>query len=119
MEEMMKKIILVLAIGLMVQFAGSQAMAQNSSAEKAANCSTYARNRADSEASATPGALGGAARGAAGGAIFGAIVGGHNSAGRGAALGAGLGAVGGAARKSQDREARYRYYYDACMRGEM
>jgi len=119
MEEMMRKIILLLAIGLMWQFAGSQAIAQYSSSDKAANCSTYARNRAETEAPRGGGALGGAVGGAAGGAIFGAIVGGHKGAARGAALGGGLGMVGGAARQSYDREARYQYYFDACMRGNM
>lgn len=86
-------------------------------AEKAANCSTYARNRAETESPRGGGALGGAARGAVKGALFGAIVGDGKSAGRGAALGGGLGAIKGSRRSARDREADYRYYYDECMRG--
>jgi len=115
---MMKKIILIIAIGLMAPMVCTPAMGQSSSG-KAADCSTYARNRADSESSTAAGALGGAVGGAATGALFGAIVGDSKGARRGAALGAGLGAVGGGVHKSQERESRYRYYYDACMRGEM
>lgn len=86
---------------------------------KAANCSTYARNRAEMENSPGSGAIGGAARGAVRGALFGAIIHGKDGAKRGAALGGGLGALGGGARAAKDREARYRWYYDECMRGNM
>lgn len=89
-----------------------------SDSRRAADCSTYARNRAETEAPAGGGALGGAARGAAKGALFGAIVGGGKGAGRGAALGGGLGAVGGSARSSRQRESSYQYYFDQCMRGQ-
>ncbi|MDH4230895.1 MAG: hypothetical protein OEW04_02570 [Nitrospirota bacterium] len=88
-----------------------------SDSRRAADCSTYARNRAETEAPAGGGALGGAARGAARGALFGAIVGGGKGAGRGAALGGGLGAVRGGVRSSQQRDASFQYYYDECMRG--
>lgn len=100
---------------LLLQFTAAPGMAYNSG--KAADCSTYARNRADSEYPSGGGAIGGAARGAAGGALFGAVVGGSKGAGRGAALGAGMGMLGGGARAAHDRESRYRYYYDSCMRG--
>ena len=88
-----------------------------SDAPRQADCSTYARNRVESEYPAGGGALGGAARGAAGGALFGAIIGGGKGAGRGAALGGGLGMVGGASRAASQRDANFRYYYDQCMRG--
>jgi hypothetical protein len=84
---------------------------------RAADCSTYARNKAETEAPRGGDALGGAARGSAKGALFGAIVGGGKGAGRGAALGGGLGAVGGGVRSGRQREASYQYYYDECIRG--
>ena len=86
-------------------------------AQQAADCSTYARNRAESEGSTGGGALRGGLRGAGGGALFGAIIGGKKAAKRGAALGGGLGAIRGGVRASNDRQANYQYYYDTCMRG--
>lgn len=86
---------------------------------RAAECSTYARNRAEMESSTGRGVVGGAARGAIGGALFGAIVGGKHGARKGAAVGGGLGALGGGARAGRDRESRYGWYYDECMRGNM
>ncbi len=88
-------------------------------AGQAADCSTYARNRAESERSAGRDTLGGGVRGAAGGALFGAIVGGKKGARRGAALGGGLGAVRGGVRSSDRRQMNYQYYYDSCMRGQV
>jgi len=115
----MKMIITVLAALLIVQLGSVQAMAQTG-ADKAASCSTYARNRADAEASSGGGALRGGVRGAAKGALFGALVGDSSkSARRGAALMGGLGAIKGGVEKSQNREALYQYYFDACMRGQM
>jgi len=93
-------------------------MAQTTT-QKAADCSTYARNRAESEVSSGSGALRGGMGGAARGALFGAIIDGGKGAKRGAALGGGLGAVRGGVRSSQEREGRYQYYYDACMRGKL
>ena len=114
----MKKTTIYVVALFLVLAAAVPAMAQ-SGAGKAADCSTYARNRAESERSSGGGALRGGVRGGAGGALFGAIIGGSKGAKRGAALGGGLGAIGGGIRSSQDREARYQYYYDACMRGEV
>jgi hypothetical protein len=94
----------------------SSAAAQNSA--DAANCSTYARNRADSEGGAGRGAVGGAARGAIGGALFGAIIDGSDGAKKGAAVAGGIGAVGGGMRGSRDREAAYNRYYNECMNGQ-
>jgi len=113
----MKRILIkgMLLVVVLVMFT-APAFAQSDS-RRAADCSTYARNRAETEAPAGGGALGGAARGAAKGALFGAIVGGGKGAGRGAALGGGLGAVGGGIRSSQQRDASFQYYYDECMRG--
>lgn len=113
----MKTLAVIMAALLLAPFTPSLALARSSS-RKAADCSTYARNRAESEGSSGSAALRGGVRGAAGGALFGAIVGGGKGAKRGALLGGGLGAVRGGVRSSQDREARYRYYFDACMRGE-
>jgi hypothetical protein len=93
------------------------AVAQSNSAT-AANCSTYATNRAAAEGSGGRGALGGAVRGAARGALFGAIIGGGRGAGRGAALGAGMGMIGGGIRAREARDQSYHYYYDACMHGQ-
>lgn len=113
----MKKITNIgVLFGLTMVFVAAPVPAQNDS-RRAADCSIYARNRAETEAPAGYGALGGAARGAGRGALFGAIVGGGRGAGRGAALGAGLGAVGGGARASRQRAAGYQYYFDACMQG--
>lgn len=114
----MRKLSIAFLILGMLQFGTFPSIAQASS-EKAADCSTYARNRAETEAPRGGGALGGAARGAAGGALFGAIVGGGKGAGRGAALGGGLGAVKGSRRSARDREANYQYYFDQCMRGNL
>lgn len=88
-----------------------------SDAQRSADCSTYARNRAETEVPAGGGALGGAVRGAAGGALIGAIVGGGKGAGQGAAVGGGLGLIGGAARAGHQRESNYQHYFDECMRG--
>lgn len=95
----------------------SPAIAQ-ADAQRAADCSTYAKNRSDAESAPGRSALGGAARGAAGGALFGAIIGGGKGAGRGAAVGAGLGAIGGGVRSGYNRQASYQYYFDGCMRGQ-
>ena len=100
-----------------VAFGTGPARAESESA-KAANCSTYANNRASSESSSSRGVLGGAIGGASGGALFGAIIGGRRGARRGAALGGGMGAIGGGAREQDDRAARSRYYYEACMRDQ-
>lgn len=115
----MKKMITVLAALLIMQLGSFTAMAQ-ADADKAASCSTYARNQSEAQTSSGRGALGGAVRGAATGALFGAIVGDSSrSAGRGAALMGGLGALSGGVEQSRDRKALYQYYFDACMRGEM
>lgn len=114
----MKKIFLVISVMVGLQVIVAEALLAQSNAGKAADCSTYARNRAESERGSSS-AMGSGLRGAAGGALFGAIIDGGKGAGKGAALGGGLGVIGGAARGSRDREARYQYYYNACMRGEM
>jgi hypothetical protein len=85
--------------------------------ERAAHCSTYARNQAEVAAPAGGGLIGGAARGAAGGALFGVIVGGKKGAKRGAGLGGAVGAVSGSVASGQQKQANYQYYYDQCMRG--
>jgi predicted lipid-binding transport protein (Tim44 family) len=85
-------------------------------AQQPGDCSTYARNQAETQSRTGRGALGGAMRGAAGGALFGAIIGGRRGAKRGAALGGGLGAIGGGVRASDQRQMLYRQYYDRCMR---
>ena len=112
----MKKRSIIMAVMLFwpatIVFAGDQ-----SQSEKAANCSAYARNRAESETSTGTGAISGGVKGGAGGALFGAIIGGSKGAKRGAALGGGVGAVAGGVGSSQDRQARYQRYYDACMSG--
>ena len=102
----MKKLTIILTALMLVLTAIAPATAQ-SSGGKAADCSTYDRNRAESEGSS------------GGGALFGAIIGGSKGAKRGAALGGGLGAIGGGIRGGEAREARYRYYCEACMRGEV
>jgi hypothetical protein len=112
----MRKVTRGLLVTVMLALAPMPGAAQSDSA-RAAECSTYARNRSESESSTGRGALGGAMRGGMGGALFGAIIGGRRGAGRGAALGAGLGAMGGGVRASEDREGRYQYYFDGCMRG--
>lgn len=114
----MRKLTIALLILVVLQFGPFLSIAQASS-QKAADCSTYARNRAETEAPRGGGALGGAARGAAKGALFGVIVGGGKGAGRGAALGGGLGAIRGGVRSQEDRQANYQYYYDQCMRGNL
>lgn len=115
----MKTKISFLAVLICLLVASAATVMADSDAERAASCSTYARNRAESEGGAGENSLRQGVRGAAGGALFGAIIGGGKGAGRGAALGGGLGVLGGAARGSRDREANYRYYYDSCMRGQM
>jgi len=119
MEKTMKTMIPLLAALLSLQLCMAVSVMAQSDADKAASCSTYARNRAESEGGAGRSSLRHGVRGAAGGALFGAIIDGGEGAGKGAALGGGLGLLGGAIRGSQDRESRYRYYYDACMRGNM
>ena len=114
----MRTLAVILAALFLAQLVPFPVLAQ-SDVGKAADCSTYARNRAESESSAGGGALRSGVRGGARGALFGAIIGGGKGAKRGAALGAGLGAIGGGIRSSEDREARYQYYYDACMRGDV
>lgn len=113
----MKRWMIWTLVMLMAMFGAVPAMARYE-AKKAADCSTYARNRAESEASAGSGALRGAVKGAVGGAVFGAIVGGKKGFKRGAALGGGVGAIGGGMKGSRSRKERYQFYYDACMRGE-
>jgi hypothetical protein len=113
----MKKIIAGIFLLFFIQLAVMSGMVHASS-EKAANCSTYARNRAESEGSTGGGALRGGLRGAAGGALFGAIIGGRRGARRGAALGGGMGLVGGGISASDNREARFQMYYETCMQGE-
>ena len=115
----MKKTIFFLAALIILQSGWVSVLMAQSEAERAANCSTYARNRAESEGVAGQSALGNGLRGAVGGALFGAIIDGGDGASRGAALGGGLGLLGGAIKGSRDREAGYQYYYDACMRGNI
>ena len=113
----MKRIITTrVLVGVMLTMCVATSFAQSHS-QRQADCSTYARNRSQSEYPAGGGALGGAVRGAAGGAVFGAIVGGGKGARTGAAVGGGLGMVGGASRSASQRDANYRYYYDECMHG--
>ena len=106
---------------LILALCAAPAFAQSDS-QRAADCSTYARNRSQSEYPAGGGGVGGAVRGAAGGAALGAI--GGAIAGRpgkgaaiGAAVGGGLGMVGGASRAAGQRESNYNYYYNECMQG--
>ena len=114
----MKTVISVIGILIALMLTVAPAMSQ-SNETKAAECSTYARNRSEAESSPGRGALRSGVIGGAGGAAFGAIVGGSKGAKRGAALGGGLGAVGGGVHSSKEREASYKRYYDACMRGEV
>jgi len=113
----MKKLAIITVVLFLAAMAVEPALAGRS--DRAADCSTYARNRADMEKPAGGGVLRGGLRGAAGGALFGAIVGGRKGAKRGAAVGGGLGAIGGGVRSSKDRQARYRHYYENCMRGDV
>ena len=106
---------------LILALCAAPAFAQSDS-QRAADCSTYARNRSQSEYPAGGGGVGGAVRGAAGGAALGAIGGAiAGKAGKGAAIGAavggGLGMVGGASRAAGQRESNYNYYYNECMQG--
>ena len=113
----MKKIISKgIPLVLMLTLCAVPVFAQ-SDAQRAADCSTYARNRVETEYPAGGGAVGGAVRGAAGGALIGVIAGGGKGARTGAAIGGGVGVVGGAARAASQRDANYRYYYDQCMMG--
>ena len=112
----MRKLTISFLILVVLQLGTFPSIVQASS-QKAADCSTYARNRAETEAPRGGGALGGAVRGSAKGALFGVIIGGGKGAGRGAALGGGLGAIKGGVQSSRDRESNYQYYYDQCMRG--
>ena len=114
----MKKLSVGLVLMLAVQSYAVPVAAQMNNSRRAADCSTYARNLAESEISGGAGMLRGSARGAVGGAVFGAITGGRKGAKRGAALGAGLGGVKGGVQADRERQARYHYYYDACMRGD-
>lgn len=115
----MKPKISFLAVLICLLVGAAATVMAESDADRAASCSTYARNRAQSEGGAGRSALGHGLRGAAGGALFGAIIDGGEGAKKGAALGGGLGLLGGAVRGSENREANYRYYYDSCMRGDM
>jgi hypothetical protein len=83
----------------------------------AADCSTYATNRANAENPAGAGAVGGAARGAARGAIFGGIIDGSDGAKKGAAVAGGIGLLRGAANSNQNKQQGYNYYYNECMQG--
>jgi len=104
---------ILMVSAMLLFFSAGSVQAQN--AAKAADCSTYAQNRSNAEASTGAGALGGAARGAARGALFGAIIDGGKGAKRGAGAGAGFGALGGAVRTNQDRQALYQHYFNICM----
>lgn len=115
----MKTKILFIAVLICLLVGSAATVMAESDADRAASCSTYARNRAESEGGAGRSSLGHGIRGATGGALFGAIIDGGDGAGKGAALGGGLGLLGGAARGSRDRERNYQYYYDSCMRGQM
>ena len=66
-------------------------------------CDTYARDAMASTPTST-GPVRGAARGAVGGAIFG-----------NAGAGAGVGAIVGTARRANQKNKSYRFYYDQCM----
>ena len=112
MRQLLQGLPVILVLALIPLHVGAQ-----SDSARAAECSTYARNRSQSESSTGRGAFGGAMRGGMGGALFGAIIGGRRGAGRGAALGAGLGAIGGGMRAREDRQGRYQYYFDSCMSG--
>jgi len=98
----MKKLSVGLVLMLAVQSYAVPVAAQMNNSRRAADCSTYARNLAESEISGGAGMLRGSARGAVGGAVFGAITGG----------------VKGGVQADRERQARYHYYYDACMRGD-
>ena len=102
----MKKFITGTLLLFIVQLAVMTGMVQ-ASPEKAANCSTYARNRAEIESSSGGSVMRNGMRGAAGGALFGALVGGSRGARRGAFWGGGMGFVGGGIRASEDRSARF------------
>jgi hypothetical protein len=66
-------------------------------------CASYAREAAASSPTST-GPVRGAARGAVGGAIFG-----------NAGAGAGVGAIVGTARRANQKNKSYQFYYDQCM----
>jgi len=67
------------------------------------HCASYAREAAASTPTST-GPVRGAARGAVGGAIFG-----------NAGAGAGAGAIVGTARRANQKNNSYKFYYDQCM----
>ncbi|WP_163337609.1 hypothetical protein [Desulfopila sp. IMCC35008] len=115
----MKKIISVFTVLISLQVGGITSANTESDADRAASCSTYARNQAESTSEPGRSTLGSGLRGAAGGALFGALIDGGKGAGRGAAIAGGLGLLSGSMRGSQDRESNYRYYYESCMRGKM
>jgi hypothetical protein len=115
---MMKTLTRVTGVLIVVMLTVAPAMSQ-ASGTKAADCSTYARNRSEAESSTGRGALRSGVIGGGGGALFGAILGGSKGAKRGAALGGILGVIGGGVKSSKEREASYQRYFDACMRGEV
>jgi hypothetical protein len=107
----------LLILGPLVGIGYLPVQAQSGSS-KAANCSSYASNRARQDSSAGT-VLGSTARGAVGGTVLGAIFGGRGGAGRGAGIGAGVGLIGGGIEAENQRNSRFNYYYQACMRGDL
>lgn len=114
----MKRLIIIIALIFAVTATVITANAE-SDADKASDCSTYARNRSESEVSVGGDTLSKGLRGASRGALFGAIVGDRKSSKRGAALAGGLGAIRGGLGATKKREALFKKYYDACMRDEL
>ena len=90
---------LLLIASALVGWAVSPALAQS----KPEACASYARQAAASAPTST-GPVRGAARGAVGGAIFG-----------NAGTGAGAGALVGTARRANQKNQSYQFYYDQCM----
>jgi hypothetical protein len=106
------------AISLLIMGLGLLPARAQSGSSRAANCSSYASNRVAQGSSAGT-VLGSTARGAIGGTVLGAIFGGRGGAGRGAGIGAGVGLIGGGIEAERQRNSRFDYYYQACMRGDL
>lgn len=111
MWKLSKAMIVLLAVIL-----AAPAMSQ-ADAQKAANCSVYARNQAEVNSGGGGRIIGGAMGGALGGGVFGAIVGGRRGARRGVALGAVVGGLRSTVNSGNDSEMRYQQYFNSCMQG--
>jgi uncharacterized membrane protein len=91
------------ALSLACVFTAVVASAPAVAQSKHDHCVSYARQAAASAPTST-GPVRGAARGAVGGAIFG-----------NAGAGAGVGAIVGTARRANQKNQSYQFYYDQCM----